>query len=465
MTFRIEHKIVLTIIMAVFLIMIIGYVAHRNLVDIDRRLKFVEAADDLSNIVLEMRRSEKNYFLYHEKDSLDEILDYVKKIDASVRAMEPEITRGMGESSFRAFMEHLQAYKNSMANMVNNHFSSKQGMELIRDEGRELYNFTKNVSQKQRRKIAALMGFSRRILFYSTWFTLIFGIIGGHFIAQRIVVPLKTIERTTRKISHGDFTPIPEVKTHDEIQSLTHAFNRMIKELRVREDQLVQSKKLASLGTLLSGVAHELNNPLSNISTSCQILLEEIEDSDLGFKKRYLIQMEEQTKKARNIVRSLLEFSREREFEKESLSLKTLIEETIHFIRGQIRPKVDLVVDVADEIIINADKQRIQQAFLNLVTNAIQAVGENGLVTITAKLNEEEHVLDIKFEDTGPGIKPDILPKVFDPFFTTKGVGEGSGLGLFITHQIIERHGGYITVESRLGEGTTFLVRLPLGEE
>jgi len=463
MTFKIEQKFILGVVATIFLIGAIGYVVHRNLAKIDRRLEFVEAADDLNNTVLEMRRSEENYFLYHDEKSLNKVLDYVKKIDASVRAMEPEITRGMGGSSFRAFMEHLQAYKNSMANMVNNHFSSKQSMELIRDEGRELYNFTKNVSQKQRRKIAALMGLSRKILFWTVWFLLGSGLAGAHFISRGIVRPLKRIEERTQKIMEGDFTPLPEVKTHDEIQSLTQAFNQMIKQLKPREDRLIQSKKFASLGIFLSCVAHELRNPISNISTSSQILLEEIQDPDLDYKKELLGQIQQQCDRSRNIIRSFLEYSRPREPQKESLNVKSLMEETIRFIGGQIPNRVEVVLDIPDETKIYADKHRIQQAFLNFITNAVDAIPEEGVVTIRARANQEKGTVDIELHDTGTGIEPHVLPKILDPFFSTKAVGKGTGMGLFITHQIIEQHDGHITVESVVGKGTTFLLQLPLG--
>lgn len=244
--------------------------------------------------------------------------------------------------------------------------------------------------------------------------------------------------------------------------NLENKVKEAIEELRIKEMQLFQSKKLAALGTLLAGVAHELNNPLSNISTSCQILLEEIENTDLDFRKHFLKQIEEQTDKARNIIRSLLEFSRQKEFEKETLNLKDIIQETMSFIRGQVPARVEIRVKVPESINIYADKQRIQQAFLNIITNAIQSIPNEGIISIKAEVDEDKGFVNIKFKDTGVGIKPEILPRIFDPFFTTKEVGKGSGLGLFVTHEIIERHGGRITVKSKVGEGTSFLVQLPL---
>jgi signal transduction histidine kinase len=257
--------------------------------------------------------------------------------------------------------------------------------------------------------------------------------------------------------------------TDPEINSLLKAFNRMTNELRVRQQQLVQTEKLASLGTLLSGVAHELNNPLSNISTSAQILAEEIEDADLEFKNSLIQQVIDQADRARDIVRTLLEFSRAGKVNKQRLLLAKLVNETIVLLRGQVPSEVDIQVDIPEELEIVVDKQRLQQVCLNLAKNAVDVLGQEGHIWISAREMKREkrpREVEILIEDDGPGIPVDIVPRIFDPFFTTKDVGHGSGLGLFIVHDIIEWHGGTINVDSRPGEGTTFIIWLPanLGE-
>jgi signal transduction histidine kinase len=198
-------------------------------------------------------------------------------------------------------------------------------------------------------------------------------------------------------------------------------------------------------------------------------------------------QINEQTDRARNIVRSLLDFSRDREFKKESLSLKRIFEETIQFVRGQVPTRIAITLDVPGDIVIFADKQRIQQALLNLIKNALEAIAsDGGSVAIKAekrhamddvedekigiynylkyrgKCTLDQDTVDIEIRDTGSGIPLDVITKIFDPFFTTKDVGKGSGLGLFIVHEIIEEHDGCIAVDSEPGKGTTFLIRLPV---
>src|SRR4030043_2299409 len=175
------------------------------------------------------------------------------------------------------------------------------------------------------------------------------GIAVGQILSRMIVKPLKSLEDKMRQIAEGKLETVA-MDSHDrEIVSLTNAFNKMLKELDLRQKHLVQSEKLASLGTLLSGVAHELNNPLSNISTSAQILIEDFDDADVEHKKELLSQSDKQTERARNIVRPILEFSRYREFKKEPLQLNSLLQEAIRFIRFEKYAGVQINFDIPDE--------------------------------------------------------------------------------------------------------------------
>ena len=235
----------------------------------------------------------------------------------------------------------------------------------------------------------------------------------------------------------------------------------MISELNKRSDQLVQSEKMASLGTLTSGVAHELNNPLNNISTSIQILLEELEDADLEYKKRLLTETEGQIQRARDIVRALLEFSRERSFSLHQVYFKDLVDNTLKLIKGEVPTHVQLTVEVPDEIQGEMDPRRIEQVLINFILNGIQAMEDGGVLSIRACRESNEDDFYFEVSDTGKGIPPQDLGKIFDPFFTTKDVGKGSGLGLSVSHGIIEQHGGRIEVKSEVGKGTTFTVFLP----
>ncbi len=192
---------------------------------------------------------------------------------------------------------------------------------------------------------------------------------------------------------------------------------------------------------------------------------EELTGNDLELKKNMLQQIDEQTDRARDIVRSLLEFSRTKTFTCQELALDKLISETIVLLRGQLPPGAQINLDLPAGITLFGDKQRLQQVFLNLIKNAIDAMEAAGHVRLSARRIAGQPGsmpgVEIRVTDDGQGIDPAHLGRIFDPFFTTKEVGKGSGLGLFIVHDIIESHGGSIRAESRPGHGTTFILRLP----
>jgi signal transduction histidine kinase len=272
--------------------------------------------------------------------------------------------------------------------------------------------------------------------------------------------PLKTIENAITKIASGDFENMPEIKTGDEFESLVTSLNNMIDELNKRSKQLIQAQKLASLGRLTSGVAHELNNPLNNISTSIQILIEEIEEDDLEYKKELLVGAEKEVDRGKEIVRSLLEFARERTLILKQVYFKDLVNRAIKHVKSEIPDNIRLKVEVPDNIQATVGI-RIRSVIINLITNAVHAMKDGGEIIIRAYNELDKDGFSFQVTDTGEGIPQNIITKIFDPFFTTKEVGKGSGLGLSITYGIMEQHGGNISVSSEVGKGTTFTCYLP----
>jgi signal transduction histidine kinase len=464
---------------------------------LEKKIMFGEAISEFFDTTLEIRRFEKNYFLYEKRSDFDENLRYVTKAQELLATNSIAFAAVTSEGQIPSLTTNLEKYKDLMERYekLNQQRTSQRAGErasiaaiekTIRKYGKDIITSAEDIAKTERKSLQATLSSSRRVLIFSIAALVVMVLIIGQIMAQVVVKPLKLMERTMEKIADGRFENIRINSRDREVLSLTNAFNKMLRELELRQRHLVQSEKLASLGTLLSGVAHELNNPLSNISSSSQILSEEFEDSSAEFKKELIAQINDQTDRARNIVRSLLEFSRDKDFRKQPLSLNGLLEETIRFVKGQITGNVSVQVDVPADLMIIADKQRIQQVFLNLIKNAIEAVEGGGVVTVTAakhsaldkavddensiynylkyrgKCTLEEDTVDIQIHDTGPGIPPELLSKIFDPFFTTKDVGKGSGLGLFIVHEIIEEHDGCIGVDSAPEKGTTFLIRLPM---
>ncbi|MDX9840555.1 MAG: ATP-binding protein, partial [Desulfobulbus sp.] len=276
--------------------------------------------------------------------------------------------------------------------------------------------------------------------------------------------PLTMIKQAAESIARGQFVKIDVINTRDEIQQVMEAFNIMVTELERRQDQLIQAEKLSSLGTLTAGVAHQLNNPLNNISTSCQIAIDEFDAGDEQLQRQMLRNIEQETLRARDVVKSLLEFARTQEFSPQEASLTEVVQKSILLAKSQIRPDIRMIVNIPDNLVLPMDVQRMQEVFINMIINATQAIDRQGQITISAGLDEATGEVVIGIRDNGQGIAEKDLGKIFDPFFTTKEVGIGTGLGLSVVYGIVQQHRGSITVQSKEGQGTSFFIHLPVAD-
>jgi signal transduction histidine kinase len=285
----------------------------------------------------------------------------------------------------------------------------------------------------------------------------------GTFLFTKVTRSLRLLEIGTGKIAKGSFELIDALPVERDIRNILTSFNSMALQLKDREEELVQSKKLAALGTMLAGVAHEVNNPLSNIPSSCEILLEELDQADKEFQRTLLRKVLDQVERARSLILNLLEFSRTKELRLEKVNLKDLVEKTLGSLLGQKPEHVRLTVELDKNLNIFAQPDKLEQAFTNLISNAFQAIDGEGEVGVRA-FGRANGTIKIRISDSGRGIPEQDLSKIFDPFFTTKDVGKGTGLGLFITHDIILRHKGTIHVKSAPAKGTTFTITLPVAE-
>jgi signal transduction histidine kinase len=449
---------------------------------LERKIAAGERIAEFFDISLEIRRFEKNYFLYSQTADLAENEEYVRRARALLREYDP-IFEALDEpariSRLAGDLERYAALMKEYGQQGNSDIRAS----AIRKTGKDIVTVAEALAKAERGTLQTLLDRHRQILISSVAGVTLLVIIIGQLLSRWVVRPLKLMEASMEAVAAGRLAKLEMTTDDREIVSLTQAFNHVIQELELHQGQLVRSEKLAALGTLLSGVAHELNNPLSNIATSCQILVEEIDGDNPAFMQELLGQINGETWRARQIVRSLLDYARDREFIGETLLVAPLVEETLRLIRGLIPAQVSVSSRIPGDMAIQGDKQRLQQVFLNLIRNAVEATAGAGNVQITAHLVSTDHnpgatgamvfgqcsgrgeMVEIEIRDDGHGIAADILPRIFDPFFTTKEVGRGLGLGLFIVFEIIEEHGGCIAVESQPGKGTAFFVRLPTGEK
>jgi len=223
---------------------------------------------------------------------------------------------------------------------------------------------------------------------------------------------------------------------------------------------MMRQEKLASIGRLSAGVAHEINNPLTTILTTAMLIQEDLDPEDENYRELETITKE--TLRCRKIVSSLLDFARQSEPSKKENNINEIIRESMVLTRKQAAFKdVALVHELAGDLpTVMVDKGQIQQAFINLIINAIEATDSGGKILITSGYDPKDRSVEVRVIDSGEGISPENIDRIFDPFFTSKE--EGTGLGLAITHGIIEQHGGTVDVASKIGSGTTFKIKLPL---
>ena len=325
----------------------------------------------------------------------------------------------------------------------------------------------------------------RNLIFFvaaSGLFGLLFAALVAIWLSKRIARPAELLRDAAQRFADGDFETRAPVQSNDEMGQLCTSFNqlaaeveRLVSELRESlhrlqksQGQLVQSGKMAAVGELAAGVAHELNNPLSVVLTYSVLLQESCEKKNaeeaLTSLPERLELIRTSAERCRTIIDGLLQFSRQEDDRFSPVPLADVVHRTFDLVEAQLRRhRIQHHFEFpADLPPLQANANQLQQVFTNLALNAMQAMDSGGELRIAASANHESSLCMIKVSDTGQGIPPDHLEKIFEPFFTTKSNGAGTGLGLSIVYGIVQNHGGKIFADSRVGQGTTFRLQLPL---
>ena len=288
------------------------------------------------------------------------------------------------------------------------------------------------------------------------------------YLIRNIITPIRYLVTASKQMALGNIEKIEVIST-DEMGYLCTTFNKMIDAIAERdrklkeqtEMQMAQSEKLASLGRLASGIAHEINNPLTGVLSYSTVLYEEIKDPGYRADLKVII---DETLRCREIVKGILDFARETKIDKRPGNINKIIIELFsilekHVTFQNVRIKKDLAENLPE---FNIDVNQIKSVLNNLAVNAADAMHDGGDLTISTRYDEANGKVIVKVSDTGIGIKEEDLSKIYDPFFTTKETGKGTGLGLSVTYSIVHRHNGTIRVESTVGKGTTFTIEFPV---
>jgi signal transduction histidine kinase len=462
-TLQLKFKLFIYLGIAIFLLNI--SITYFEIAKLNQHLQNLELAEDLYNTILEVRRYEKNFLLYHDSDSVTanrlyfqeaqthfaEISDQFKKLFLGSELVRLGLT-------LNQYGEFEKFYKDSSLPEANESIAAK-----VRTAGKDMVDAADTLLKMQRRRVGRATKNALRwpLIFMASMLVLF--LVGAKIVILKVVEPFGLIEKAMEKVACGDFSPIPNAeKNQRQLSPMVVAFNRMAQELEAREEQIIHSRKIASLGTLVSGIAHELNNPINNLVLTADVLsskrkLKEERHSQL------VADILKQALRASEIVKNLLEFSRAQTSVHKEIDLADLLRETLNIAENHIRLSH---VKLHDKIGYNlpeiiGNHQGLQQVFLNLITNSVHAMKDGGDLTICAALAEGDKI-KVEVKDTGTGIPAENLPNIFDPFFSTKEVGKGTGLGLSVSHGIIQKHGGQIFVKSEVGRGTTFTIVLPV---
>jgi len=429
----------------------------------------MENFDGFLNSILELRRFEKNFIYYRDITSIRSWNKYLSKVEFSIKELDPNIEIVAGKKQYEQFKIDFNEYRIAMIAefgtiSVN---TNQDQLNEIRKKGKIVIDFAQKLIRDKQKHINSLL--DRISIMPFTYFIVVIFLTVIVFIVVNatLIVPLDLIRSATEHVARDTFKPIKfNSKYENEITKLIRSFNRMALQLEERQRQLLQAKKLASIGTFTSGIAHELNNPLNNILLTAETLI--LDDfKDRPDKHQVLIEdIMSEADRASKIVRNLLEFSRNKQDEVKELDITILIENSLKMVKNQVRFKnITIGKNFPDYLPkIKGALGQLENAIVNIMINSIHAVGENGHIQINLFKADDEFIC-IEVKDNGKGIDKSKIDHIFDPFYTTKEVGKGTGLGLSLVYGIVQSHGGKIDVKSKAGSWTSFFIYLPFLKE
>jgi signal transduction histidine kinase len=435
------------------------------------RVQYVSMTEKFADEIQEARRSEKNYFLYGSE--LSTVLYHFRNATTFLNQASIELGHIVGRKEINDINQYITKYQELIEELIskdkNPEFKTSKRFEEIssslRNYGSKILEIAFDISEKEHQEITSTITMANRIQIILLIILLPLSIFLASYITRHIIKRLSRLMDATQKFASGDFSPItPTRKYMDEFTQLAIALNNMMYEIEKRQHLLVESHKLRAIGNLTAGVAHELNNPINNIILTAEMLKESHKEISVEEYDDMVDDLVTQGERAHKIVNNLLDFARESETMSDYIYIDKLIEETIQLAKNQIKLSKIKLETIIDKNLqpLYGDKKLLIQVFLNLFINAIDAMPDGGNLSIRASQKQRTGFISILIKDTGCGIPHHLLNSIFNPFFTTKPTSQGTGLGLSVSKGIIEKHGGDIVAESKVDEGTTFTVHLPI---
>jgi two-component system NtrC family sensor kinase len=460
----IRNRIIIAVFIQAAVICIICIFVYWSFTTVLSKLRAIEIIDDVNISLLEIRKSEKNYFLYHDLNAMQELFGMGEAVEKVLRSSKADIVLSVGQNTYDNLSKKLNQYLDLSRSVIRTREAPREIETQFRSLGHELTSLSEKMLRQERKNVSRIISSTVITLLVSLGIILLFQLGVWQYFFHFIIKELAIMANLIQMVSKGRFheVAVKAISPKNEIDYAIKAISDMANELEKREAVLLQSEKLAGLGVLISGVAHELGNPLNNISLMAQAYLSLYDILGDNEKKTFMADVLTQTDRISKIINNLLDFSRQKKPELQEYDPREIVERSLALVSNQMKiSNVKLLKIFADSLPrVYVDAPQIEQVLVNLYINAIAAMPEGGELTVAVEREPANRDVLVKVKDTGVGIPKEVLPHIFDPFFTTKGT-KGTGLGLSVSYGIIRQHHGKITVESEAGQGTTFLVRLP----
>jgi signal transduction histidine kinase len=429
-------------------IFLISLLFWRFSAEVEKEVEYGEKFSEFLENVLEMRRYEKNFFLYHNKEDFESLETFFLKSKNLFELLKPRFTKFSSDTKIDEIEKDFNSYENLLKflgklNPDKNEFLQIE--EKIRYHGSKIAKFAESIRKEEKTILINYIRSAKNLFFIFGVFLSLFALAGLLLWYKLLVNSLNTLENEIKRILSGK----------SEKASVPPEFQHFVDTFKKTYFTFLETEKISSLGKLLFSIAHEINNPLSNISTSIELLKDE--NVDENFKKEIFKDLEYEIERTKNIVHSVLDFYKVKD--KSFVNLSSCVNNTIRLLKGYIPAKISLKLDIPEDIEIWGNKAQFQQIFINLIKNAVEAIKDEGEIEI--KAFRDKNKIKVIVKDTGEGIPKEYLSRIFEPFFSTKKTG-GHGIGLFVVYNLVKEHEGNIRVESEKNKGTIFYMEFPL---
>ncbi|HEY5999565.1 MAG TPA: HAMP domain-containing protein [bacterium] len=486
---RIRKKLLFGLGFYVLFSLALGLFAYRELHAITAGLRVIEAADDLTNTMLEVRRYEKNYLLFRDEASSRELGRYLAELRDGIGRLERE-SGGEGRSAdFARMRDATAAYERLFTGLPAPRAGAPagdgEGLESLRAAARELQALVEGLAGRERSALDALLaGVQRslRLLPLAIAAAILVGVVVDAQLSRSIARPVGDLEALTRQIAAGDFSRRIAIRGEDEFSSLARSFNQMQdrlhdtltslelanQELRANRAQLLDAERFAMLGRFAAGVAHEINNPLAVINEKAGLMRDYLARSAAFPERERFVELlgavADGVERCRVVTHRILEYAGGVAVSPEAADVNAVIGEALKLSEPRMLARhVRLSLELAEGLPpISAGRRRLRQVLLDVIANRVEAAATGGQVHVSSALKDAGTVR-IAVSGSGAALTPAVLEHLFEPFSTAPETGRDPGLGLWVSRGILRKLGGDILVATGAEGETTFLVEVPVG--